>query len=128
MPFALLSGAGPTIVVNTASCPQASSVLPFEIDHIISEKHGGGATEENLALACCYCNRFKGPNISGVDPITGAIARLYHPRRDKWEEHFFWHGATLVGRNPVGRATVAVLRINAAGHLRLRESLRAEGT
>jgi len=82
--------------------PHASSVLPFEIDHIISEKHGGGATEENLALACCYCNRFKGPNISGLDPNTGAIARLYHPRRDKWPEHFFWQGAALVGRSPVG--------------------------
>ena len=31
-----------------------------EIEHVISEKHGGLTTPENLALACMTCNRLKG--------------------------------------------------------------------
>ncbi|MBM3880567.1 MAG: HNH endonuclease [Verrucomicrobia bacterium] len=67
--------------------------MPFELDHIIAEKHGGQTTSENLALACCYCNRFKGPNLSGVDPLSGEGLRLYHPRLDLWSEHFSWSGS-----------------------------------
>jgi HNH endonuclease len=37
---------------------------PFQIDHIIARQHGGGTTLENLA----HCNRYKGPNIAGIDP------------------------------------------------------------
>lgn len=31
-------------------------LLPFEIDHIISEKHGGLTDSDNLCLACYRCN------------------------------------------------------------------------
>jgi hypothetical protein len=51
-----------------------------------------------LALACFACNNHKGPNIAGVDQNTGDVIRLFHPRRDNWEEHFEWRGASLVGR------------------------------
>ncbi len=33
--------------------------LPFQVDHIIAEKHGGPTTEDNLALSCFYCNSFE---------------------------------------------------------------------
>jgi 5-methylcytosine-specific restriction endonuclease McrA len=32
--------------------PQAGSNIPFEVDHIISRKHGGRSIASNLALAC----------------------------------------------------------------------------
>ncbi len=32
----------------------------FEIDHIISLKHGGDTDAANLAYACVLCNRKKG--------------------------------------------------------------------
>jgi 5-methylcytosine-specific restriction endonuclease McrA len=48
--------------------PESFSELPFQIDHVVARKHGGATETENLALACCFCNRFKGPNISGIDP------------------------------------------------------------
>ena len=51
--------------------PQFAFPLPFQVDHILAEKHGGVTVEENLALACPHCNRFKGPNIAGVDPEQG---------------------------------------------------------
>ena len=103
------------------------SSLPFEMDHVIPEKHGGLTESANLALACCYCNRFKGPNLSGLDPQTRDIARLFHPRRDSWNDHFRWDGVTLVGMTAVGRATVQVLSVNLPGHLRVRSALRDEG-
>jgi 5-methylcytosine-specific restriction endonuclease McrA len=62
--------------------PQGLSSIPFEIDHVIAQKHGGPTEAGNLALACFYCNSFKGPNIAGIDPTSRKIVRLYHPRRD----------------------------------------------
>jgi len=55
---------------------QAVSSVPFEIDHIVARKHGGRTTANNLALACFYCNSYKGPNIAGVDPQSGQVASL----------------------------------------------------
>jgi hypothetical protein len=39
---------------------------------------------ENLALACCYCNRYKGPNLAGIDPQYGNIVSLFH--RGSWKQ------------------------------------------
>lgn len=50
--------------------PQSGSNLPFEIDHIVSRKHHGRTVAGNLALACWYCNSFKGSDLSGIDPVT----------------------------------------------------------
>jgi hypothetical protein len=41
--------------------------------------------------------------------------------------HFRWQGAYLVGRTPLGRATVAVLNINDSYRVELREGLINEG-
>ena len=83
-----------------------------EIDHIIPLVHHGQTVAENLALTCWPCNCHKGTNLSGIDPVRNRITRLFNPRRDKWNEHFEWAGAVLVGRTGIGRATVDVLRIN----------------
>jgi hypothetical protein len=83
------------------------------MDHIIAEKHGGPTVESNLALACPHCNRFKGPNIAGLDPESGQPIRLFHPRTDSWSEHFEFEGARIVGRTPTGNASVHVLAMNA---------------
>jgi len=74
------------------SLPESSFPLPFQIDHILAEKHGGGTTEANLALACPHCNRHKGPNIAGLDAETGQIVRLFNPRTDNWAQHFEANG------------------------------------
>ncbi len=82
---------------------------------------------DNLALACIRCNRFKGPNIAGVDPHNGEIVRLFHPRRDIWTEHFVWDGPRLEARSSTGRATVALLRVNDAQVIAVRKALLEEG-
>ncbi|WP_437841353.1 HNH endonuclease [Sorangium sp. So ce1153] len=75
-------------VCEYCQLPQPLSSIPFEIDHIIAQKHGGVTVPENLGFACFYCNSYKGPNIAGIDPESGRIVRLYHPRKDRWSKHF----------------------------------------
>jgi hypothetical protein len=99
----------------------------FEIEHVIARQHGGRTVSGNLALACFTCNKRKGPNLSGIDPVTRRITRLFHPRRHRWEWHFRWDGPTLVGQTPIGRATIAVLGVNQPLRVRLREELIEEG-
>jgi len=107
--------------------PQTADDATFEIDHIIAKKHGGRTVARNLALACYYCNSFKGPNIGGLDPWTRRLAQLFHPRRHHWKRCFRWHGPTLVGRTPIGRTTIAVLCLNNPEAVTLRRALIAEG-
>lgn len=107
---------------------QAQSSIPFEIDHIIALKHGGGTDAENLALSCFYCDSAKGPNIAGIDPDTRKITPLFNPRTDVWAEHFVWDGPVLRGRTSSGRATIAVLRVNSPGQIALRSALIASSS
>ncbi len=99
---------------------------PFQIDHIIAEKHGGQTQLSNLAWSCIHCNSFKGPNIAGRDKET-RTARLFNPRQDSWSEHFEWDGPILRGTSPVGRVTMDVLRINLPYRVSVRSSLIKEG-
>jgi hypothetical protein len=102
---------------------QADSLLAvLHVEHIIPRKHGGADTHDNLALACIDCNLHKGPNLSGIDPETGDVVSLFHPRLQSWTDHFQWHGIYLVGTTPTGRATIQVLNINSEEQLALRSS------
>lgn len=107
--------------------PQSFYPVPFEIDHIIARQHGGASVSQNLALACLHCNGHKGPNIAGIDPRSRRLTALFNPRRHKWERHFRWQGAHLVGRSALGRTTVAVLDMNGVYLLGLRRELFEEG-
>lgn len=107
--------------------PERFTGLNFQIDHVIAEKHSGPTVSENLALSCIYCNSYKGANLSGIDSVTGEIARLFHPRRDHWGEHFGWQAAVLVGHTPIGRATIAVLRVNDSTAVALRRLFMRAG-
>ncbi len=68
--------------------PEAFTPVPFHFDHIIAQQHGGRTELENLALSCCYCNRYKGTNLAGIDPISGNVVQLYNARADQWKDHF----------------------------------------
>lgn len=107
--------------------PQAADDAPFEIDHIIARKHRGPTISSNLCLSCYYCNSYKGSDISSLDPKTRKLTRLFNPRRHKWTKHFRWEGPYLVGLTPVGRTTIALLRINDEYRIELREQLIEEG-
>ena len=107
--------------------PASVHPAPFQIDHITAQQHGGATDDQNLALACIRCNRFKGPNIAGIDPDTGEIIRLFNPRRDDWHEHFRWKGPELEGLTKVGQVTITLLMINDPEVVALRKTLQEEG-
>lgn len=99
----------------------------FQIDHVIAQQHRGTTSFENLALCCIECNHRKGPNLSGIDPVSSNRADLYDPRNDAWNDHFIWCGPLLVGLTAKGRATIAVLDINRVPRVIVRETLILEG-
>ncbi|MCC7420248.1 MAG: HNH endonuclease [Planctomycetaceae bacterium] len=103
--------------------------LPFQIDHVIAQQHGGPSTLDNLAWACLACNNHKGPNLAGVDwqDSEGRIVPLFNPRKESWEEHFERVGARIEGTTPTGRGTVACLAMNLPHRVALRGALTAEG-
>jgi hypothetical protein len=105
----------------------ASRFVRFHIEHIIACQHGGPTEADNLALACSFCNFHKGPNIASLDPESNALAPLYHPRRDRWSDHFRWDGTLAVGLSAIGRATIRLLAMNDWQRVELRENLRMLG-
>jgi hypothetical protein len=68
----------------------------------------------------------KGPNLTAIDPLTRQVVPLYHPRRDAWLEHFEIVGPQVVGKTPIGRATVQLLQMNSSRRRELRERPIAE--
>jgi hypothetical protein len=92
--------------------PESFALASHQIDHIIALKHGGQTNSENLALSCALCNKYKGSDIASIDPETGQIIPLYHPRKDKWSDHFYLDNANVVPETPAGRVTVHLLQIN----------------
>ena len=108
--------------------PQAAApFFAFHLEHIRARQHGGDDNLANLALACPDCNRFKGPNLSSIDPETGETVDLFNPRTHSWDEHFAWRGARIVGRTSIGRATVRLLNINEERRMEMRAELQERG-
>ena len=99
----------------------------FHIEHIRAKQHGGTDDPLNLGFSCNRCNLSKGPNLAGIDSDTGSMVALFNPRTDSWDDHFAFHGTTIVGLTPIGRATVHVLNMNELRRLRSRAALMARG-
>jgi hypothetical protein len=109
---------------------QASVALQsFAVDHIQPRNQGGETTLENLASSCPGCNAHKYNKSTAIDPLSGERVPLYHPRNDRWEEHFAWSSdfTLIVGLTPSGRATVEGLNMNREGVVKLRRLLLAAG-
>jgi 5-methylcytosine-specific restriction endonuclease McrA len=99
-----------------------SPLASLHIEHIIPKMHGGSDDLNNLALACIDCNLHKGPNLTGIDPVTKKVTALFHPRRQEWDDHFARRGIHLVGKTATGRTTIRVLDMNSEDQLSLRSS------
>lgn len=92
--------------------PAELADFPHEPDHIIAIQHRGATALENLALACFPCNRHKGSNIGSYDEVTGELTRLFHPRRDRWRDHFDLANGEIIPKTDIGRVTAFILRFN----------------
>lgn len=110
--------------------PTRGQAATFPVDHVVARNSGGLTQLDNLALACPSCNGHKWKHDEGVDGQSGEVARLFHPRRDHWPDHFAWSAEVLVrldGRTPIGRATIDRLQINAPNLIATRELLASLG-
>jgi hypothetical protein len=107
--------------------PEGIASIRHEVDHIVARKHGGQTTIENLALCCILCNKHKGSDITSIDPETGGVEVLFHPRRNRWPDHFELRGVEIVGATSVGRVTVRLLRLNRPERLEERAALIEAG-
>jgi hypothetical protein len=92
--------------------PELAGFSVHQFDHIIAQKHGGATNAKNLALACPFCNRRKGSDLSAIDLVTGKLVRLFHPRQHTWFTHFRFIDAQIVPLTAIGRATANLLQFN----------------
>lgn len=108
--------------------PRAVAFAAYHIDHIISEKQGGGTTFVNLALACRLCNLSKGSSIAAWHEFQDALIRLYNPRKDRWNQHFTLRPSGLiVARTEIGQGTIKVLNLNDLNRVQARSALIEAG-
>ena len=84
----------------------------FQIDHIISIKHGGKTVSENLAWSCYACNNSKGADVGTILLPGNTFIRLFNPREDVWSEHFELATGVIYAKTPIGEATIKILNIN----------------
>src|SRR5947209_16877145 len=68
--------------------PEIVFNLPFEVEHITPQAHGGETSADNLALACRSCNLYKAAHAQAIDELTQQQVSLFNPRRDAWGAHF----------------------------------------
>lgn len=101
------------------------AIQPFSIEHIIPRSQGGNTSLDNLALSCQGCNNHKYNKTEGRDILSNNIVSLYHPRQQRWSEHFAWNDnfTVVIGLTPTGRATVEILQLNREGVVNLRRVL-----
>ena len=94
--------------------PEEIFNFAFEVEHIVPQALGKDNSPSNLALACRSCNLYKSATVEGRDKVTQSQSRLFHPRIDRWEEHFQVNTETaeLTGLTPIGRVTITCLSMN----------------
>lgn len=102
---------------------------PFSIEHIIPRSRRGRTRSENLALACQGCNGHKLTAVEAPDPVSLELVPLFHPRADRWRDHFRWSSdfQQIIGTSATGRATVERLQLNRPEVINLRRVLIALG-
>mgnify|MGYP000618454203 CR=1 FL=1 len=107
--------------------PEMAVLFAHQIDHIIAEKHGGLTEDNNLALACVLCNKYKGSDIASLDVDSDEVVRLFHPRRDIWKQHFVLSTGEMKPLSAIGRVTVNLLQCNRAERVAERSLLIKAG-
>ena len=106
---------------------EADAYFRFQVEHIISRKHGGSSELENLALACVFCNRYKGSDIASLIPESGELVRFFNPRINRWREHFRLNGVVIEPLTEIGEATVRILQMNHDDQILERQVLSRRG-
>lgn len=56
---------------------EEDSFFSGEVDHIVSLKHGGETTLDNLAFSCIFCNRNKGTDLGTFLDENTNLVRIF---------------------------------------------------
>ncbi len=107
--------------------PELFSFIGYEIDHIISRKHGGKNEIENLAWSCAFCNYRKGTDLGTILFPKKVLVRFFNPRTDKWHDHFDLSSAIIVPKTAIGEGTIKIFQFNHIDRLLERETLLTVG-
>ena len=105
---------------------ETDTYLGCQVDHVVSEKHGGATNPGNLAYACTCCNRAKGSDVGSM-AASGEFTRFFSPRADRWQNHFQLRGAIIEPQTPIGEVTARVLRFNEPERILERQLLERLG-
>jgi len=101
--------------------PQKVAGFAFEIDHIISLKHGGSTYPEHLAYCCPICNGHKGSDVGTF--INGQLVRFFNPCTDDWFKHFEVQEGWIAGLTAIGEATASIFGFNEIEDVMQRQKL-----
>lgn len=101
--------------------------VSFEVDHIISLKHGGGNELSNLAYTCPHCNQHKGSDLATFLNHYDDLVPLFNPRKHDWAEHFEAVNGEIIPLTRIGQATTKLFRVNEPDLLILRSLLTEVG-
>ena len=107
--------------------PEGDSFLRFQSDHIISRKHGGQTTLENLAHTCPVCNNNKGTDLATILENEEILVRLFNPRKQNWFDHFEVVDGEILPKTEVGAATIKMLKLNEVNRILERLDLMKAG-
>ncbi len=91
---------------------ESDSFIKYQIDHIISRKHGGLTVLGNLAYCCPICNSNKGSDIATILKDEDVLVGLFHPRKHNWFEHYDVSEGLLNAKTAIAEATIKVLDLN----------------
>lgn len=94
--------------------PAVTFNFPLDIEHIMPRSKQGDEGDDNLAIACRACNVFKGARTDVIDLETSERVELFHPRRDRWDDHFEYefHTLEIRGKSTIGLVTIRTLQLN----------------
>ncbi len=88
------------------------SFLPFEVDRIVSLKHGGGNEPGNLAYTCPHCTQHKGTDLVTFLSNYQDIVPLFNPRTEVWRTCFWVENGVIYPQTRSAEATIKLLKLN----------------
>lgn len=110
-------------------CHKDFATDSFCMEHILPLADGGTNDTVNLAYACGSCNGHKYAKTQGIDSLSGQITAFFNPRLDIWDDHFEWDAThtLILGKTPIGRTTIEVLKMNRFPVINIRKGMIAIG-
>ena len=107
--------------------PQFAFPLPFQIDHIIAEQHGGQSVANNLVWRVRVATGIKALTLLDLIRSRAKSSVSFIRERISGASISNSNGALIVGKTSIGHVTVQVLSMNDYDLLLLRVQLIEEG-